>query len=762
MNNVNVQQTTMAMGQLNQELASMTRLIRDMVAAQSAHQRTQNVSDKKTQNVNDELTQFSKQLRSGRKVNEEQLRLIDEAVSLKRRELRIAQAYALAKAKANSIDAKDTDAKDKATKRASDIDKRLKAQQALTAAATDKVTKSFEKLELTANLASNALAWFGKTVSAQAKQIAAQNKVSGGLIEGTDSLVSALAEQQSLALSHRMDAATFANITNASRQMFNSMGGTSKGMDTLGDSFTSFSIAMGSYEDGLRMATQTAQAFAMKGIKPTAGLMEQYRQDLNAVRRQTGLSVEQSHQLYDSIASDIESIDLLRSARAGERQAILQSQRALIQQSIAAGMSAEQAREAAKMLNKMVAAKPLDRLKQAARVRAMSGAMGIAGGEEAAQAIIAGKRATPEQQAALQRFSQNAANTMDTVAGQGLATELFATTLVDKLDLEHLYGKNSPFSTTLGDSLQSSMGDLSKAYVDTTQTESAKVIEKLVGISKQIELVLTGQHWLGPIAASVALIAAIAARGKLMTMGKEAFNKVKGYRPGGTPTPTTGSPKLAPTGAPAAAPSAVSKAGDLAGKVGGVASETGALAKLAPMLKGLGWAGMIADIGFGAKDLYEGKKQTELPQGMDSISPMRWSMYISNKIEEGFKSLTKDTVGEKISNVNNANDPNAVQKLNPPIPQTQPLIKPEDKAKHDKVEAATLDAAQTNVDAVNQQTQQVGQTNNILKQLIEISQKQLTVSEKSLTAQMLTDTEKAEAATSSPRDSRFNTRYGSL
>lgn len=48
--------------------------------------------------------------------------------------------------------------------------------------------------------------------------------------------------------------------------------------------------------------------------------------------------------------------------------------------------------------------------------------------------------------------------------------------------------------------------------------------------------------------------------------------------------------------------------------------------------KWLGAAGMVLDAGMGINDLMQGKRQTEMPSGLDMISPMRWGMFAGEKI----------------------------------------------------------------------------------------------------------------------------------
>lgn len=232
----------------------------------------------------------------------------------------------------------------------------------------------------------------------------------------------------------------------------------------------------GSLEDSMRGNLHVMTEFASKGVKPSTASMAAYNRDLDMLAKQTGLSATAINALVDSVANDTESMSILKAARADEREAILANQRALIKSNIALGMTAQQAAEAAKMLNKMVAQKPLDRLKQAAKMRAMGAAMGLGNeANAAAEGVIAGKRATAEQRAAISDFSVKMTGMVDQSAQAGLGQELFVSTMLDKLDLDQYYGSGSAFSTTLGDVLQKSQTDVNAMYKSSSDSVIVKI-----------------------------------------------------------------------------------------------------------------------------------------------------------------------------------------------------------------------------------------------------------------------------------------------
>lgn len=248
------------------------------------------------------------------------------------------------------------------------------------------------------------------------------------------------------------------------RQMVNAMGGMTNTIKETESAIERTRGLYGSQEEAWRQNLTVMTSFANKGVKPSTATLRAYNDDLDMLARQTGMAGEAMNAMISSINDDTDSITILRAARSDEREAILANQRALLKSNIALGMTAQQASEAAKMLNKMVAQKPLDRLKQAAKMRAMGAAMGLGPeSERAAQAVIAGKRATAQQRQDLSDFGTQVTNAADQAAQQGLGQEIMVSALMDKLDFEQYFGAGSPFSTTLADTNKSQL-DLNAQY----------------------------------------------------------------------------------------------------------------------------------------------------------------------------------------------------------------------------------------------------------------------------------------------------------
>lgn len=746
--------------QLSAELGQLTRVLRDMVDASSRTVQAQRANAIALIDQNEALEDYKKEIIGGRKLNKQQQALAAEAIAAKKKELRLQKEWADEQQKANALlkkkGASETE-KSAAMRIAANAQSKLTAAQGASQAATSALTNSFQGMVKGVNITNAALVWFGSTLKSQATQMLAQNAANSGVVEGTNSLATALWAQQNTALKYGLAGDEFAKITTANRQVINAMGGSKTAFETLNPSIDRFRILSGSFSEGVKLAAEAATEFAKKGIKPTQKGMEAYTDDIVNLQRQTGMASRDAMAYFNDIASDADSIDLLRSARKEEREAILQSQRALVQQSIAAGMSAEQAKEAAKMLNKMVAAKPLDRLKQAAKVRALGGAMGIAGSEEAAQAIVAGKRATADQKIALQKFSENAANAMDQAAGQGLGSEIFASQLLDKLDLDQYYGKNSAFSTTLGDTMKPAFADLSKQYVDGSKAADAKMAAQALLLAEQIKLLASGNHWGGVIASGVAAIAAMLFGGKIAGMaGKVAGGAIqagKGLLGAGGKVAGT----VAAEGTLAAGSAAAGTAGAL-----------GKGAKLASLGKAAAISTAIAAAGGAGIDWVAGKAGVGKDKPDEAKDDANWDrMSTGEKVESGVaRGIEKlgrffflDHLSDEAASGRIANETKYLDGKGGATPPT-----PAENTEQADIKAAT----QATSDGVSEQVKRLGTSNDFLKIIADMTkknadmaEKQLDMAERQLIAMTMSDKERADSTNKKNlrKDSKFGAQY---
>jgi hypothetical protein len=744
--------------QLNSIIQQFAQSLQGLVNAQSRTQAATLASMKAhadmQDHVNHELALFNDALAKNETLTKREQHALDELLKAKKREIELSIQHNNYRDKLNKLTAQGTASerdleelriliRNSSNKLADATLRSTKAQKDFTDA-TAAANTSLVNLARSGTLTSAALVWFGKTVAANARQQLAQVKASDGVIEASGNIEKALLDQQTLALKYGVSADAFINATKQGRQMFNAMGGTTQGMATLDSTVKRLVVSTGGdFQKALELATQGAKSLATAGVKPTRAALERYTDDVNRLIAQTGMSRESAMSLYDSMSQDVDMIDILRSARGSEREAILQSQRAMIQNAIAAGMSAEQAQRAAKMLNQMVAAKPIDRIKQAAKMRAMAGAMGIAGGDEAAQAVIAGKRATPEQKEALMRFNENAANKMDQMGQGSLGGEIFATTLADKLNMDQYFGKDSPFSTSI-DTLKAPIAQIDATMKDVSEDQIAQTIASTAEMVKQLDLIASGQHWLGPIAAGVSSIIMLMGGGKFIgKIGEKIAGNVAGRVAGTVAGEAVGAGAAGAVGA-AATGGKLAQAGKFARGV--------ALPAAAMMATGAGvdWAAGKMGVGTARVDTDQDDKnwdraspwekmQSSIPRGIEKLGSLFFldnlvNQAKSERIASETKYLDDNTKPGVVGAPVQGPGPNKVDDRVAKTAQTETSK---------NVEKATLTAA----DKLSAQVAQMDVSNDLLKKLADNADRQTDLLEKQLIALTLTDREKQNTST---------------
>jgi hypothetical protein len=93
--------------------------------------------------------------------------------------------------------------------------------------------------------------------------------------------------------------------------------------------------------------------------------------------KQSNMSLDQAREMYDKVANGIASQKLLRLARDGERESILENQRVLIKSNLALGMLPEQAEAAAHSLTELAGAKVMTKIQTGVNMRSLFSAMGM-------------------------------------------------------------------------------------------------------------------------------------------------------------------------------------------------------------------------------------------------------------------------------------------------------------------------------------------------------------------------------------------------
>jgi hypothetical protein len=268
----------------------------------------------------------------------------------------------------------------------------------------------------------------------------------------------AVGEMEMLTAAVGVTTEEFLELEGANRQALNAMGGTSVAMQGFRNQIAAgifeadgLARTFGSVRKGFIGVVQATGDMAKSGMRSTAAT-QGYIQQMDEFRTIFGTTPEQFRQLNNTLMENVEVRQSLRGLDQNERRVRMEGIRMQIELNGALGMTSEQAVAAATRLQEIAGGTAKNRLQQAARFQAMAAAYGIEGGAEAAAAIRAGRRATPEQQ----RIIQQVANQLSdigarTETGGTIGQEMMFQQMSDSLGLTELVGKNSVFNSTLGE-----------------------------------------------------------------------------------------------------------------------------------------------------------------------------------------------------------------------------------------------------------------------------------------------------------------------
>lgn len=365
---------------------------------------------------------------------------------------------------------------------------------------------------------------------------------------------------------------------------------------------------------------------ARSGIRPAIKDTQLLSQSFLQLQKTSGMQIGEFNQhVAEMIESDEVQASLKAAATEDERRRIVASNAARLAEYAAMGMTTEQAKAASKTLNRLAGEGPLERLKKAAQLRMLGGAMGISGSEGAAAILRKGEAASGEEKAVLADFLKRVSNEIALAQGRGdLAREIQLTSLIKNIDIP--LGKTSELTTTAAQAVAptieavKSLGDVSDGLKDVV-----KSVNRAATALEAAAKTLTGTDGgiLGTLATAAGGIGGALVGGAVVG----ASRLFRGRRPAPSrgPTGTTIEPPQTargPTGGPGGpAGSSGSRMGGWFDKfkgTSGMKSMLGAGARKLPFI-GLGLAGMDAMSNFGAGNTSSGL--LNIASGLASMIP---------------------------------------------------------------------------------------------------------------------------------------------
>lgn len=233
--------------------------------------------------------------------------------------------------------------------------------------------------------------------------------------------------------------------------------------------------------EATELYAMTATSLVNQGIKPSEDAIMRQIKASDEMARTMGMTAIEFAKMNQELANETDIRYLLQSTMKGERGAMMQRMRDLIQYNRDMGMLPEQALRAAKALGAMSAESPLERMKKGARLAAAASALGIGGGEDIRQMLMrGGPQNAAEAQQAADFLAQLSQQRQDARQRGDLAAELMIDRMISGLDLEKTIGKGSEFNRELGQGV----ADLSQAAKDNVKLTS-ETIQDEFGVSAE-------------------------------------------------------------------------------------------------------------------------------------------------------------------------------------------------------------------------------------------------------------------------------------
>lgn len=278
-----------------------------------------------------------------------------------------------------------------------------------------------------------------------------------------------------------IDPATFTEINAQARQASLTFGSMSEFTEDLRTQQMRYFNQIGDLTETTRFTAQTFQLLGRSGIRPSIQAMDSLGDSFRVLNKIAGMSSDQFAGMMDSVLADEDITAKLRAAKEGERQAIVAGIARQIEMNTAMGMTVEQATEAARAMGRLGGGSARERFKQAAMTQATMGAMGIAGGAEAADLIRKGQRRTSAENERLQELMGRVSNAASEAQRGGYGAEMMVDTLMDKSQMGQYLGPNSPFNTNLTNGLAAN-----KTVLEQIRD---KITDQLTGGEKMLMLV---------------------------------------------------------------------------------------------------------------------------------------------------------------------------------------------------------------------------------------------------------------------------------
>lgn len=306
------------------------------------------------------------------------------------------------------------------------------------------------------------------------------NDVTEAMRLGTEGL------QQLRGITMMMDPADISRMQAANKQASLAVGGAERWLDEVADQQKRWALLTGNMSDGARAAAGSFTVLRSIGMDAAAGSENQIRaQDallssFKNLQKMTSMTAEEFVELQKELVADQDHrVNLMKMGKQ-ERIAYIDSINKRLQENVQLGMTIEQAKEVEKTFAAMRGKGPRERMKAAARLQMVGGAMGMDTGGRLFELMRKGKRTAGEEKE-LQELTRNMNTKIADMAGSSdMSQQLLAEILLAKSpELQGIFGQTSANTEKMTEGLRISDEQLKQTHViaESNSTIAQKTVE---------------------------------------------------------------------------------------------------------------------------------------------------------------------------------------------------------------------------------------------------------------------------------------------
>jgi hypothetical protein len=338
-----------------------------------------------------------------------------------------------------------------------------------------------------------------------------------------------------------IDPARLSEIQASTRQAVNVMGGAEQWSKKVGNVQSSLFGHIGDLDATTQFMADGMMTLVRAGIQPStdafmdaSGTLGPLGKTFKDIQKISGATFEETGRMMKELAED-QTIrwKLMGAASEKQRRTILMETMERHKNLLAMGMTTEQAKRAASALDQMAGKGPKERMKQAAKMQMMMGAMGIGGGAETAALMRKRVRTGAEDK----QLAEAIAKVNAKISGkqtQSLAGDFFASEMLQKTGMDGLLGPGSAFeknlTSTAAKGTESALNTKTMAEEYPTTTAMVGNIQKIISnfaINPLLTAILAGITFIGATVFKISMQMGFGGIGKGI-MGRGALGALKG------------------------------------------------------------------------------------------------------------------------------------------------------------------------------------------------------------------------------------------